>query len=181
MRNYALQNKYEYHPNHTLILPFTSSEIIKEKCYKLQEAVIGRENDIGFTMGFYHKEQAGLKSLFVINNTHVDLPCFLTKKYSSFSFIFDEFTIRLNAENNFHLIGRPEKLIKKLFTEEVCKAISRIYDNSKCIYIEGLSEYMFLLFRYHLKPKEFDNIKNAAIALSSLFALNEEFNTDHID
>ena len=102
MKNYALQNKYDYQPNHTLILPFISSKIIKKNSYKLSKAVIGHEGDISFTMGFYDiiENEQQMKSLFVINNTHVDLPCFLTKKYSSFSFYFDESTISLIGKKN---------------------------------------------------------------------------------
>ncbi len=117
------------------------------------------------------------KSLFILKNPHIDLPCFFTQKTISFS----EYSVKLVYKTNFYVVGRPEKLIRFLFTTEVCEAITKMYRNLKCLNIEGVGECIYLIYDSHLSLEEFNNVKNDAIDLSSLFALNEEFNTDHID
>ncbi len=181
MKNLAFRNKYKFIEDKTKFLSNSLSQIIKKnRDYKYTNVVEGVEEDFSFSMGFYdivYSKSSEWHSLFILKNTHIDLPCFYTQKYYTFS----EYAVKLTNKTNFYIIGRPEKLIKILFTTKVCEAITRIYKNSKCLYVEGVGEYLYLIYKYHLRPEEFENIKNIVIDLFSLFVLNDEFNTDHID
>ena len=150
---------------------------IIEDCYK----------DFSFAKAYFCYESSNsynekpayrdFKSLFILKNPHIDLPCFYTQKNITFS----KYMVKLVNKTNFYVIGRPEKLIRYLFTTKVHEAITRMYKNIKCLNIEGVGEYIYLIYESRLSPEEFENVKNEAIDLSSIFALDEEFNTDHID
>ncbi len=187
MKNYALKNNYTYEPQGKLNrLPSKIlSEIGKEGLSTFNDIVKGEDKGISFSLSYFDvsKGKHGISkhTLIVIKNKKIDLPCFYTQAKTFFNSNSSSYAISLYQHTDFFLTGRPEKRVKQLFTNKICDAVNRFYEHSKCKYIEGVSEFIVMIYESHILPEELDNLRISAMVLSNLFSLNEEFNTNHIN
>ncbi len=183
MKDYASSHNYKYKEKDDKFLIVYPSNIIQTYQANFSNVVEGEENGITFTMGYYDRlnsnNQQIKQSIISIRNKLIDLPCFYAMAKAFFQ--SNNYKVYLNENTNFTLIGRPEKVIKQLFTDKICEAVNRFFNNSDCEYLEGISEYLTLIYKSHLKPDQLNNLKETAIVLSSIFAMNVDFNTNHTE
>ena len=182
-KDYAESNHLTFYEDKTNFiteeLPFEKLEI-----QKFFNVVEGSKEDLNYWFGLYETKPdennaTQSKSLFIIKNKHLGLPRFYVKRSGAY---LARYKVNLGNEKRFVVIGRPAKLVELVFTPQVNEAISRIFNSFKGIeLIEAVGEYIYIQGLPSFSIEDFTKINDILLSFSSILALNEEFNVDHIN
>ncbi len=181
-KDYAESNHLTFYEDKTNFiteeLPFENLEI-----NKYLYVIEGNKDDLNYWFGLYEtvpdeNNATQSKSLFIIKNKHLGLPRFYIKRSGAY---LAKYKVDLENGNKFVVIGRPSKLVKQVFTPQVNMAVNRIFDSFKGIEkLEAVGEYIYIQGLPSFDIEDFVKINDILLSFSSILALNEDFNVDHI-